>query len=358
MPDSVALHRLTRRHVLIGVAATAAATLLAACGQEPTAPIAATNGSSTPAPTRIVVIPTPLPPRTPPPPPTPTPPSPVEFILTIRQPGMLNPGSLALDGQDNLYVTSNGSGEVYKFTSDGRFLLKWGKPGRGDGEFAFSISSKSNTSIATDRQGGIYVADASNRIQRFDGTGNFLSAWGSKGTADGQFDGPDGIAVDDSGVVYVADRFNNRAQRFDASGNFLGAWGRTGSGDGEFDAPTCLAFDRQGRIYITEYGNNRIQKFDHGGAFLGKWGHHGTGDGAISVPIGITLDRVGSVYVVDNQNNRVEKFDGNGTYLMQWGGKGNGDDQFVTPIEIKIDTHGDIYVTDWGNNRVQKFHLK
>ena len=53
---------------------------------------------------------------------------------------------------------------------------------------------------------GVYVADSSNnRIQKFDSNGNFITKWGTEGTGDGQFSNPDGIAVDSSGNVYVAD---------------------------------------------------------------------------------------------------------------------------------------------------------
>ena len=60
-----------------------------------------------------------------------------------------------------------------------------------------------------------YVADGENhRIQKFDGTGSFLTKWGSMGSGDGQFNLPRGVAVDGSGNVYVADQNNSRIQKF------------------------------------------------------------------------------------------------------------------------------------------------
>jgi hypothetical protein len=59
------------------------------------------------------------------------------------------------------------------------------------------------------------VADAGNdRIQKFDGSGNFLLAWGSEGSGNGQFNLPHGVAVDAAGNLYVADNFNHRIQKF------------------------------------------------------------------------------------------------------------------------------------------------
>jgi DNA-binding beta-propeller fold protein YncE len=61
----------------------------------------------------------------------------------------------------------------------------------------------------------VYVADSgNNRIQKFDSDGNFMTKWGSSGSGDGEFSGPDGIAVDTSGNVYVSDFRNDRVQVF------------------------------------------------------------------------------------------------------------------------------------------------
>src|SRR5438128_4027703 len=61
------------------------------------------------------------------------------------------------------------------------------------------------------------------------------------GTRDGELDYPAGVATDGSGNVYVADRTNNRIQKFDADGTFLTAWGTAGSDNGEFDTQTGVS---------------------------------------------------------------------------------------------------------------------
>ena len=58
--------------------------------------------------------------------------------------------------------------------------------------------------VAVDSSGNVYVA-TSDRIQKFDSSGNFITKWGSLGSGDGQFYHPSGVAIDSSGNVYVAD---------------------------------------------------------------------------------------------------------------------------------------------------------
>src|SRR5438477_7479079 len=75
------------------------------------------------------------------------------------------------------------------------------------------------------------------------GAFQFLLSWGSPGHARGAIDGPDNIAVDLRGTVYVADRDNNRIEEFSSSGTSMNSLGRNGGdgsagvGNGEFDHP-------------------------------------------------------------------------------------------------------------------------
>jgi DNA-binding beta-propeller fold protein YncE len=109
----------------------------------------------------------------------------------------------------------------------------------------------------------VYVVDAGNfRIQKFDGSGNFLLAWGSQGSGPGQFLDAAYIAVDSLGNVYVTDGRNSCVQKFDSSGNFITQWGSQGSGPGQFNMPRGVAVDSSGNVYVTEAINQRVQKFE------------------------------------------------------------------------------------------------
>jgi tripartite motif-containing protein 71 len=142
-----------------------------------------------------------------------------------------------------------------------QFVTKWGSNGTEEGQFY------NPQGIAIDSSDNVYVADSSNdRIQKFDSNGNFITKWGTEGEVGGQFYYPEGIAIDSSDNVYVADSSNNRIQKFDSNGNFITTWGSHGEGDGQFaiDGPfvePSIAIDSSDNVYVADYGNNRVQVF-------------------------------------------------------------------------------------------------
>jgi cysteine-rich repeat protein len=232
----------------------------------------------------------------------------------------------------------------------GDYLTEWGTAGSADGQF------QNPARVAIDSAGHVYVADENNhRIQKFDANGTFLLKWGSNGSGDGQFASPFGITAVVSGFVFVADMFNHRIQKFDSSGNFIAKWGSLGSGNGQLDVPRSVAVDGSGNVYVAEEGNHRIQKFDSSGAYVLKWGSFGMGDGQFNRPYGVTIDASGSVYVADKDNHRIQKFDSDGNFLLKWGTNGGADGQFDTPVDVSIDSAGNVLVADLFNTRIQKF---
>ena len=85
----------------------------------------------------------------------------------------------------------------------------------------------------------------------------------------------------------------------------MAKWGTKGSGNGQFVSPKGLAIDGLGYIYITDTGNSRIQKFDSNGNYITQWGIEGSDDGQLLYPEGIAVDGSGYVYVADTGNHRI-----------------------------------------------------
>jgi DNA-binding beta-propeller fold protein YncE len=200
----------------------------------------------------------------------------------------------------------------------------------------------------------------------------FILTWGTPGTASGSLRGPDNVAVDMRGNVYVADRLNNRIQKFSSQGQFLTRWGRNGGdgtrglGNGEFRAPRGVTTDLNGGVWVADSGNNRIQRIDSKGRFLARFGRNGgdgtrgLGNGEFSDPRGLATDVHGSLYVADHGNNRIQKLFRNGDFLARWGRNGGdgtrglGNGEFNNPRGVAVDRRGNIYVADKNNNRIQE----
>ena len=222
--------------------------------------------------------------------------------------------------------------------------------GSEDGQF------NSPQGIAVDSSGNVYVADTENqRIQKFTSNGVFVTKWGSQGSADGEFDSPYGVAVDNNNYVYVTDINNYRIQKFTTNGVFVIQWGSEGSGDGQFYSPGGIAVDSSGNVYVADTENQRIQKFTTDGEFITKWGSEGNGDKQFYFPQGIAVDSSGNVYVGDTENHRVQKFTSNGVFVTKWGSSGNNVGEFSYEEGIAIGSDGKVYVSDTGNNRIQVF---
>jgi tripartite motif-containing protein 71 len=185
----------------------------------------------------------------------------------------------------------------------------------------------------------------------------FVKKWGSKGTADGQFQRPHDLDFDPAEkYLYTLDRDGARVQVFDKNGTFIKKWGSYGTGDGQFTLPYGVDVDSQGNVWVADRSSARIQKFDSNGNLLLKFGSLGSGEGQFDFPRQVAVDKdVRFVYVADSNNHRIQKFDTNGNFITKWGSEGTGDGQFIDPEHLAIDSDGYVYVSDRGKNNIQVF---
>ena len=166
-------------------------------------------------------------------------------------------GTIATDRQGFLYVGDNENGQVLVYDADFKLKLRFGERGSGQGDFQ-SISG-----IAADSE-NIFVLDAqiSPSIQVFDRHGDFVRGWGKHDMGVDNFSLPEGVALDAKGRVIVVDALRHEIKLFDREGKFIDRFGGLGARLGQVAFPSAVAVDAQGRIYVAERGNNRVQVFE------------------------------------------------------------------------------------------------
>lgn len=193
------------------------------------------------------------------------------------------------------------------------FISEFGKYGVGDGEFIWAAG------LALDSQQNVYVTDEwLHRVSVFNKDGQYLGHWGTFGSRTGEFDGPSGIVIDPDDNLYIVDSRNHRVMKFTTSGSFLSAWGRYGSDEGEFNSPWGITLDHEGYIYVADHKNNRVQKFSPEGEFVTKFGGYGAGRSQLCRPSDVAVDPDGDVYVCDWANNRVQLYASNGKFVTSF----------------------------------------
>jgi DNA-binding beta-propeller fold protein YncE len=217
------------------------------------------------------------------------------------------PHGLRIDSDDNIWTTDVGGHVVYKFSPAGRILMVLGVRGRpGDWhDFGHLKLFNEPNDIGIAANGDIIVLQghgkAPSQVLKFDCDGNFLKAWGKKGTAPGDFDLPHSIVIDAKGLLHIADRNNARIQVLDAEGNFVRESKHPGTPCG-----LCLAHD--GFMYMAHGHTGLVKQLDLEGNLLGETGGQGKTPGRFGEAHYIAVSQRGEIYVTDTLNWRVQKY--------------------------------------------------
>jgi sugar lactone lactonase YvrE len=143
------------------------------------------------------------------------------------------------------------------------------------------------------------------RVVKYDANGEYLMEWGEPGTGPGQFDLVHGLAVDREHRVYVGDRNNNRIQIFTENGEFLEEWPNVSD-------PVGIFIDENDAVWVTSGRLNRILKYSVDGELQYYWGAYGGTmggfEGGLSRPHQIDVDQEGNVYVASWDGGWMNKF--------------------------------------------------
>ena len=303
------------------------------------------------------------------------------------------PIGITIDTAGNLYVADSYNDSIRKVTPEGEVsTLAGDERGFADGQGSDAMFWRPH-GITIDAAGNLYVADTNNsRIRKVTIHGEVSTlAGGEDGFSDGsgsaaRFYIPDGIAMDATGNLYVADTYNHRIRKVTLKGEVstLAGSGEEGFADGQgntavFNHPRGIAIDVAGNLYVADFWNHRIRKITIKGevSTLAGSGEIGVADGKGSTaqfngPEGIAIDAAGNLYVTDSRSNRIRMVTPEGEVSTlagsdstdpdgEVGGFADGEGsvaKFDSPSGIAIDAAGNLYVTDSDNYRIRKIVIQ
>ena len=231
------------------------------------------------------------------------------------------------------------------------------------------------------------VLQAQGTITTFAGTGSIGDSGDGGQATSATLGSPNGVIVDKSGNVYIADSIFNVVRMVNAQGIIStiagGPVGALGDGGPAKNARliltgthTGMAFDNAGNLYIADYGDSRIRKIDGSGTIttvagsnttIGLGGFSGDGGPAVNAelnsPTGVAFDSAGNMYIADFGNFRIRKVDTSGNINTIAGiGAGSGSDTgdggpamsatLTGPADVAVDGSGNVYIADTEHVRV------
>jgi streptogramin lyase len=249
--------------------------------------------------------------------------------------------------------------------------------------------------LAFDSHGDLFIADAAdNMVQEVvEATGNVITVAGNgmagyegngQLATDAELNYPEGVVVDSTGDVFIADTLNNVVREVVQSTGDIktvagnGTPGYKGDGqlatDAELDNPYAVAVDSSGDLFIADWGNNVIREVVQSTgdiktvAGTGVAGYSGDGGLAMAAtlnhPEGIALDSAGDLFIADWKNNRVREVvkatskittvAGNGTAGEQGNGELATAAELNQPVGLAFDSMGDLFIAEYGNDVVRE----
>jgi DNA-binding beta-propeller fold protein YncE len=275
--------------------------------------------------------------------------------------GLLQAQQVRVDPQDNVWIVDQMSTQVIKFDQNGRIQMILSRKPE-----AVTVPNPRLDPLPA----GVPVIQAGPEAGRGAGRGAPPAEGGGRaagpaplpgaGPTGETFNRPTDVAWDAQGNIYVADGYgNSRIAKYDRNGKWIRNWGSRGSAQGQFNIVHGVAVDAQGNVYVADEGNKRIQVFDGDGTFKTQFTNVGT-------PTALCISRGPQqvLYVAHTgdpdgmEDAAIYKLDLNGTVLGKFGAAGKEVKQFGLVNSIDCRNPNELLVGELSNWRVQKLTVR
>ncbi|HWD88144.1 MAG TPA: hypothetical protein VG367_08460 [Mucilaginibacter sp.] len=293
-------------------------------------------------------------------------------------PGLLNasgtgaelnlPADVVVDVQGNVYISDYGNNVIRKVAPGGAVTTYAGdgNPGYKEGAAA-SAEFNGPLGLVMDQTGNLYIADSKNNVIREVTVAGQVVTYAGNGTSglvNGtgnivEFAMPEGLVIDKSKNIYVADYNNNVIRKIASDGTvstFAGT-GTAGLNNGSassatFHAPSGLAIDGSNNLYVAESVNSDIREIIPSGTVS-------TFATGLSGPLRVTVDGSSNLYA-SCEDNTIQKIDNTGKVSLYAGNSTPGysdgsllQSEFNGPVGVVSNSQGVVIVADSQNNRIR-----
>jgi len=289
----------------------------------------------------------------------------------------LLPEGMAVDSAGNIYVADTDASTIRKIAPGGVVSTFAGSFSKAGSQNGTGSAARFNllTDVAVDSSNNLYVADSNNCTIRKSTPAaavTTLAGLASPGHTNGtgsaaRFDFPQGVAVDTTGKVYVADTVESAVRKITPSAvvsTFAGLPGTSGYVDAtgtaaRFLFPRWLTVGALDNIYVGDTFNFVVRKITPNAVVSSVVTSPANGAGEVR---GVAIDSSGNIYTADSPHHTIRKITPDGTATIFAGlnntpGSANGIGsaaRFNSPAGLAVDGAGNVYVADSGNNRIRK----
>ena len=295
-----------------------------------------------------------------------------------------NPNDVVADSTGNVFIADASNHKIRMISSQTVSTLGTSY-GFADGSFS-SAKFNYPTGLAIDTSGNVFVSDQNNnKIRKI--TPSLLVttiAGSSAGVSDGVgtsalFYSPMNVKIDSAGNLYITENKNFVVRKISFAGNSNIATVTTLAGAAVIDGvatsanlngPSGIGVSTSGVIYFTEQTSHRLRKLVSGsvttvvgaGYFVGGFADGATSSARFNSPMGIDIDTIGNLYIADQNNHRIRKLSANGQTVSTFAGSGTAAcrnnntatlAQFSYPNDVLIANDGGIYVADRYNHAIR-----